>query len=429
MRLPASHLETRVGSSLGRYTLNALLGVGGSAAVYSATHRNGHKCALKIVHATYQLAEAELARFRQEPYLANKIGHPGVVRIYDDGVDDMGMPYFVMELLEGECLGEWLTATKRPSISMVHRALLGTLEVLEKAHEVGVLHRDVKPSNLFLCKDGSLKVLDFGIARSGNLSTLTATGTVLGTPAFMPPEQALGQKERYAPSTDVFAVGATGLVLLHGGALRQGNELALAALMPLPKPAELGLDGPRAFLQVLEKAVSFDMSARYESAASMRAALVACAKEVAAWDGVETRAVYADDKRTVRAEMVHVEGQPTEILVLAKRIDDAVTIVQPRPPERREPSEPPGGGRTSLDPSPMSVPSTLTRAEPEPLSEAPMSDGSIAVLRSGARGRGASPWLALVVGTVILALGAGLFAARWSESHADPKVMPSPPGK
>jgi len=397
--LPSSHLETRVGSTLGRYTLNALLGVGGSAAVYAATHRNGHKCALKVVHATYQLAEAELSRFRQEPYLANKIAHPGVVRIYDDGVDDFGMPYFVMELLTGTCLGAWLgPGPARPSIAVVHRVLLGTLEVLEKAHAAGILHRDIKPSNLFVCADGTLKVLDFGIARSGTLSTLTATGTVLGTPAFMPPEQALGQKEKYAPATDVFAVGATGLVLLHGGSLRHGNELALAALMPLPKASEVGIEGPRAFLSVLDRAVSFEMEARYATTAEMRAALVACSAEVDAWEGREKVAVYTDDRRTVRAEVVHVEAQPTEVLVLAKRIDDAVTVVEPaRTYEglRAVPSEPPASAPSS-PPFPQQ--------------------------------RRASPWVALVLGAAVLALGAAFFAARWAESHTAPNAAHPAPG-
>lgn len=296
--------RTRVGTTLGDYTLTALLGLGGSAAVYSARRRDGHVCALKVMHASFKLVANELERFRREPYLANTIAHEGVVRVYDDGIDEHGVPYFVMELLEGECVGAWLGATPAPSAHAVHRVLLDTLDVLEKAHQAGILHRDIKPSNLFLCRDGRLKVLDFGIARSQSLSSLTATGAVLGTPAFMAPEQAVGDRTAYGPATDLFAVGATGLVLLHGGPLRRGNELVLAAISPLPKSATLDLDAPRSFLEVLDRAASFDRKQRYASASDMRAALLACAHELVP-EAPPTRRFVTED--------VHAEGFATEI--------------------------------------------------------------------------------------------------------------------
>lgn len=296
--------RARVGATLDGYTLTALLGMGGSAAVYSARRPDGHPCALKIVHASFKFAEAELERFRREPYLANTIDHDGVVRIFDDGIDEHGVPYFVMELLEGECIGAWLGTTPRPSAHAVHRVLVDTLDVLAKAHRAGILHRDIKPSNLFRCRDGRLKVLDFGIARSQALSSLTATGTALGTPAFMAPEQAIGDRNAYGPPTDLFAVGATGLVLLHGGPLRRGNELVLAAISPLPKSHTLGLEAPRSFLEVLDRAASFDRSHRYASADEMRDALLACAHELVP-EAPPTRRFVTED--------VHAEDFVTEI--------------------------------------------------------------------------------------------------------------------
>ena len=296
--------RTRVGTTLGDYTLTALLGLGGSAAVYSARRKDGHVCALKVMHASFKLVANELERFRREPYLANTIAHEGVVRVYDDGIDEHGVPYFVMELLEGECVGSWLGVTPAPSAHAVNRVLLDTLDVLDRAHQAGILHRDIKPSNLFLCRDGRLKVLDFGIARSQSLSSLTATGAVLGTPAFMAPEQAVGDRTAYGPATDLFAVGATGLVLLHGGPLRGGNELVLAAISPLPKSATLDLDAPRSFLEVLDRAASFDRKQRYASASEMRAALLACAHELVP-EAPPTRRFVTED--------VHAESFVTEI--------------------------------------------------------------------------------------------------------------------
>lgn len=296
--------RARVGATLDGYTLTALLGMGGSAAVYSARRQDGHPCALKIVHASFKFAEAELERFRREPYLANTIDHDGVVRIFADGIDEHGVPYFVMELLEGECIGGWLGTAPRPSAHAVHRVLVDTLGVLTKAHEAGILHRDIKPSNLFRCRDGRLKVLDFGIARSQALSSLTATGATLGTPAFMAPEQAIGDRNGYGPSTDLFAVGATGLVLLHGGPLRRGNELVLAAISPLPKSHTLGLDAPRSFLEVLDRAASFDRAQRYSSANEMRDALLACAHELVP-EAPPTRRFVTED--------IHADDFVTEV--------------------------------------------------------------------------------------------------------------------
>jgi serine/threonine protein kinase len=401
VNLPSAQLDARVGRTIGRYTLSALLGVGGSAAVYAATHRNGHRCALKVVHPSYSLAPAELERFRQEPYVANKVAHPGIVRIYDDGVDELGLPYFVMELLEGECVGSRLKYHQKSSPGDVYLILEGTLSVLAKAHQLGILHRDIKPSNLFVCKDGTLRVLDFGIARSDKLSQLTATGMVLGTPAFMPPEQALGQRDALGPPTDVFAVGATGLVLLHGRPLRGGNELALAALCPLPKAASVGIEAPRVFLDVLEKACSFDIARRYATAAEMLDALRATVREVDAWEGKPKREVSQETNPTVRVDV----AMDTEVVFPL-----APTLGIPR-----EAPEPPTAQLVRALPLEKTL-ITVSRS-PTDVSEPP--DSEPLVLRGNeARRRTLPPWLIVVFGMTVLVAGVLAFAARWSASRA-----------
>jgi serine/threonine protein kinase len=399
VNLPSAQLDARVGRTIGRYTLSALLGVGGSAAVYAATHRNGHRCALKVVHPSYSLAPAELERFRQEPYVANKVAHPAIVRIYDDGVDELGLPYFVMELLEGECVGNRLNHHQKSSPGDVYLILEGTLSVLAKAHQLGILHRDIKPSNLFVCKDGTLRVLDFGIARSDKLSQLTATGMVLGTPAFMPPEQALGQRDLLGPPTDVFAVGATGLVLLHGRPLRGGNELAVAALCPLPKAAGVGIEAPRGFLDVLEKACSFDIARRYATAAEMLDALRATVREVDAWEGKPKREVSQDTNPTVRIEV----AMDTEVVFPL-----APTVGIPR-----EAPEPPTEHRA------LPLEKTLITVSRSPTDVSELPDSEPVVLRGNeARRRPLPPWLIVVFGMTVLVTGVLAFAARWSASRA-----------
>jgi serine/threonine protein kinase len=168
-------------------------------------------------------------------------------------------------------------------------------------------------------------VLDFGIARSVSLSALTATGAVLGTPAFMAPEQAIGQKEAFGPPTDVFAVGASGLMLLHGRQLRKGNELVLAAIMPLPRSSELGLQGPPGLLGVLDRAVAFDRHARFASAAEMLSALASLDGEVAAWE--IANGISPFELRTLRPAPF-VDTDTTEVTGPPESIDGLTTVVR-----------------------------------------------------------------------------------------------------
>lgn len=269
-----SFLEARVGTVLaGRWVLDELLGIGGCAAVYSATHRNGRRFAIKIAHPDQLRSAQDLERFRREPYLANRLEHPAVVRVFDDGTTEDGLPFFVMELLEGEPIGVSVHRGEPRTFADVIDIVRTVLSVLEVAHAQGIVHRDLKPSNFFRCTTGELKLLDFGIARAVDLDELTQSGVMLGTPAFMSPEQALARRDLVGPPTDVFAVGASALVLLKGGPLRQGNELALAAIEPLPSAEELGLRGPREVLRVFERAVAFHVDARFPSAYAMRVAL------------------------------------------------------------------------------------------------------------------------------------------------------------
>src|SRR5262245_49973556 len=189
----------RVGALLkGKYTLERLLGVGGMSAVYRAVHRNGNRVAVKILHPKISADSDVQRRFLQEGYAANNVDHPGVVRVLDDDIADDGSTFVVMELLEGETLGQ---QADRSGGTLPHRVVMSAahqlLDVLAAAREKGILHRDIKPDNIFMTADGALKLLDFGLARmldGPSFGNSTVDGTVFGTPAFMPPEQALGDK-------------------------------------------------------------------------------------------------------------------------------------------------------------------------------------------------------------------------------------------
>ncbi|CAN5547405.1 hypothetical protein BH09MYX1_BH09MYX1_60580 [soil metagenome] len=272
----------RVGSMLkDKWQLESLLGVGGTAAVYAATHRNGKRAAIKILHHELSGNEELVGRFLREGYVANKLEHPGAVSVLDDDRADDGSVFLVMELFEGYSLERHTrTNAERLTIEQVVRIGDEVLDVLAIAHTKGVIHRDIKPANLFLTREGKLKVLDFGIARlrEGNDDvSATQTGAAIGTPAFMPPEQARGRWDSVDARTDIWSVGATLFALLTGDRPRRAEtvneELLLAMTQPVPKLATAAPHVPAGVAAVVDRAVAFEMNDRYPDARAMQLAL------------------------------------------------------------------------------------------------------------------------------------------------------------
>src|SRR4051812_38757370 len=149
----------RVGTVLhGKYHLDGVLGVGGMATVYAATHRNRKRFAVKMLHVEFSVRSDARTRFVREGYVANSVAHPGVVAILDDDVDETGSAFIVMELLDGVTVDALSTAT---GTAVPVREALGIayqlLDVLQAAHQNSVVHRDIKPANLFVLRDGQLK--------------------------------------------------------------------------------------------------------------------------------------------------------------------------------------------------------------------------------------------------------------------------------
>lgn len=272
--------EARVGRMVGgRLLLEAVIGVGGTATVYAARHRNGRAFAVKILHPEYAHHPGVRQRFLAEGYAANRVDHPDIVAVLDEGEDETGNVFIVMELLRGKSLLELLLEQGTLPKEQVIFATLRVLDVLAVAHDRGVLHRDIKPGNLFLTEDGALKVLDFGIARvEGNPGAFaTRPGTTLGTPAFMAPELAAGRLEQLDALTDVWAVGATMFQLLTGEPVHPSqtdNELlVLAATRPARSLAKVRPDLEPWLVAVVDRALSFERRNRWPNARAMRAAL------------------------------------------------------------------------------------------------------------------------------------------------------------
>jgi serine/threonine-protein kinase len=271
---PAVYAERRVGTTLrDKWTLEKLLGVGGMAAVYVGVHRIGQRAAIKILHPEVARSPELRARFEQEAHAVNRFVHPGVVEVRDIDVTEDGAPFLVMELLEGTSLADRADGgtVERGEVLRLADELL---DVLVAAHARGIVHRDIKPDNLFVTREGRLKVLDFGIARvkDGMAALHTRTGAMLGTAPYMAPEQIRGVD--IDARVDVFAVGATMFRLLARRRVHEvrgeAEMLVLMATVPAPPLVSVAPDVPPEVGRVVDRALAFDRDQRYPDAASMQ---------------------------------------------------------------------------------------------------------------------------------------------------------------
>lgn len=272
--------QARVGTTLqGKYHLDAVLGVGGMACVYAATHRNKKRFAIKLLHPELSVSGDLRARFLREGYAANSVQHDGTVAVLDDDLTEDGGAFLVMELLEGDSVEDlWRRSGRRLPAELVTDVGVQLLDVLSAAHDHGVVHRDIKPANLFLTRDGKLKVLDFGIARVMHAVArfTTQSGATYGTPPFMSPEQAQGCAERVGPASDVWAAGATLYTLLCGQFVHESDNPQMIVLRAATRPARKVADVcavPQDLAAVVDRALAFDPKDRWPNAAAMRDAL------------------------------------------------------------------------------------------------------------------------------------------------------------
>jgi serine/threonine-protein kinase len=270
----------RVGTTLnGTWWLDALLGVGGMAAVYAATRADGTRGAVKLLHASKARDTDVRRRFMREGHIVRQIDHAGAGRVIDEGDGEDGVAFLVMELYEGETL-EARTAHSggKLPVEEVARAIDALLDVLAAAHAKGIIHRDIKPANLLLTRDGALKVLDYGVAAVRGSSTATATqaGNAIGTPCFMSPEQARGRSDLVGPRSDLWSVGATMFTLLSGKRVHDGtpSEIMAATFMtPARALASVAPHVPEAIAAVVDRALSLNASERWPDARAMQMAL------------------------------------------------------------------------------------------------------------------------------------------------------------
>lgn len=265
----------------GKWRVERVLGEGGMATVYYAVHEHTRRrAAIKVLHPEFCHAGEVRERFAREARAANSVNHRGAVPVLDDGELPDGTPFLVMDYLEGESVQDRLDS--REGGLTVEESLFITeqlLGVLAAAHRAGVLHRDIKPDNIYLTSEGEVKLLDFGISKlSGEQQGhKTQVGSTMGTPAFMAPEQARGRWEEIDARTEVFSVGATMFTLLSGKHIHSAqtsNELLLKVMtQPVPDLRQVAPHVPDDVAEVVHRAVAFEKNDRFETADEMRAAI------------------------------------------------------------------------------------------------------------------------------------------------------------
>jgi len=255
------------GSRFGRYQIERHLGRGGMGDVFLVRDTIiNRQAALKTIRPDTDLDPKQIIEMRQRFYreaqTAGKLNHPHIVTVYDVG-EDLGMSYIVMEFVEGQTLTQWMK-TQRFSVAQIKHVVHGAAMALEYAHENGVFHRDVKPDNIMLSTTGGVKVMDFGIARVVE-SSLTRTGSVMGTPAYMSPEQVNGQK--VDGRSDTFSLGVILYELLTGRKPFKGDTMPslMFAIMKEepPHPSTVDTAVSPVWDPILEKALAKNRDERY----------------------------------------------------------------------------------------------------------------------------------------------------------------------
>ncbi len=267
----------------GKYRLGRLVGEGGMGAVYEAEHTGlGATVAVKLLGDGSSTDPKAIARFKREAKAMGQIKHDNVVRVMDTGTDEYGLPFLVMELLDGESLSSVLRREKKLSPQLAAEVACQVLSGLAVAHEKGVVHRDLKPGNIFIAsqQDGTrrVKILDFGISKLHDSTThnVTAEGALVGTPNFMAPEQITGESD-HDIRIDVYAVGVLLYRMLCGRlpyVAKQADELYKRILAAKPtRPRDMSPEISVELESVILRAMAPDRTRRFQDARSFEQAL------------------------------------------------------------------------------------------------------------------------------------------------------------
>jgi len=267
----------------GRYLVGSRIASGGTSTVYRGLDtRLDRPVALKVMDTRYAGDDQFLTRFQREARAVARLKDPGLVAVYDQGLDARH-PFLVMELIEGGTLRELLTERGPMPPYAVAAVLRPVLGGLAAAHRAGLVHRDVKPENVLISDDGEVKIADFGLVRAVAAAGITSTSVILGTAAYLSPEQV--REGDASPRSDVYSAGILTYELLTGRTPFTGDSALSIAYQRLDTdvpPPGAAIDGvPTQFDEFVQRATARDPGGRYADAIEMRADLDAIAEELA----------------------------------------------------------------------------------------------------------------------------------------------------
>ncbi|MBS6861292.1 MAG: Stk1 family PASTA domain-containing Ser/Thr kinase [Hydrogeniiclostridium sp.] len=255
----------------GRYEIHELIGVGGMANVYRARDTiDDRTVAIKILKDEYLGNEEFIRRFKNESKAIAVLSHPNIVKVYDVSFGDR-IQYIVEEYIDGITLKDYLSQQKEIKWKEAIHFTIQILRALQHAHEKGIVHRDIKPQNIMLLQDGTIKVTDFGIARFSRSETRTMTGKTIGSVHYIAPEQARG--DLTDEKADIYSVGVMLYEMVTGRLPFEADNAVSVAIMQLqadPKPPrEINPSLPEGLEEITMKAMQKDPSQRYQSASEM----------------------------------------------------------------------------------------------------------------------------------------------------------------
>ena len=270
--------DPRIGSQIGDYNVDAVLGEGGMGKVYTATGPDGGRVALKLVKDDYARDETFRRRFYREARIAQTVQHPNVVPVVDTGEHD-GLPYMAQRFIEGESLDDKLKRESHLDVQTTVGICTDVAAGLEALWAAGMVHRDVKPANILLDASGRAYITDFGLAKDTQGSLLTLPGQALGSMDYMAPEQIRG--EPVSAATDIYALGCVMYECMCGRppfAEVQGMRILWAHLQdPPPDPRSVRADIPEEFSRTLLIALEKDSAKRPPTAGEYARMLAAAA--------------------------------------------------------------------------------------------------------------------------------------------------------
>lgn len=305
-------MDNLIGRRLdGRYLIQSLVGVGGMANVYRGVdEKTGNAIAVKVLKEEFLDNEELVRRFKNESKAISILSHPNIVKVYDVSVTDR-LQYIVMEYVDGITLKEYLK--QRGGVLTWKETVYFATQVLgalQHAHAKGIIHRDVKPQNIMLLADGSIKMMDFGIARFSRAQSQTVSDKAIGSVHYISPEQAKG--DRTDARTDIYSVGVMLYEMLSGRLPFDGDGAVSIAIMQIsdkPKPlAQVAPNVPEGLRQITEKAMEKDPAKRYQSAQEMLDAIEAFKRNPSARFEYEYRNMQDNPEKNINRVVSNAKG-------------------------------------------------------------------------------------------------------------------------